>query len=122
DTAISVNKNNIDKNIATTRTDTVVKITGKDNIINATTAIDNIDSGNVEIIASENNSINGLVHAENKANTKIQGKINYLKNDKDNAIESNNANVLVQGSENIIEATKGISSIDKSEVKLQATD
>ena len=122
DTAISVNKNNIDKNIATTRTDTVVKITGKDNIINATTAIDNIDSGNVEIIASENNSINGLVHAENKANTKIQGKINYLKNDKDNAIESNNANVLVQGNENVIEATKGISSIDKSEVKLQATD
>ena len=122
DTAISVNKNNIDKNIATTRTDTVVKITGKDNIINATTAIDNIDSGNVEIIASENNSINGLVHAENKANTKIQGKISYLKNDKDNAIESNNANVLVQGNENVIEATKGISSIDKSEVKLQATD
>ena len=122
DTAISVNKNNIDKNIATTRTDTVVKITGKDNIINATTAIDNIDSGNVEIIASENNSINGLVHAENKANTKIQGKINYLKNDKDNAVESNNANVFVQGSENIIEAIKGISSIDKSEVKLQATD
>ena len=122
DTAISVNKNNIDKDIATTSTNTVIKVTGKDNIINATTAIDNIDSGNVEIIASENNSINGLVHAENKANTKIQGKINYLKNDKDNAIESNNANVFVQGSENIIEATKGISSIDKSEVKLQATD
>ena len=122
DTAISVNKNNIDKDIATTSTNTVVKIAGKDNIINATTAIDNIDGGNVEIIASENNSINGLVHAENKANTKIQGKINYLKNDKDNAIESNNANVFVQGSENIIEATKGISSIDKSEVKLQATD
>ena len=122
DTAISVNKNNVDKDIATTSTNTVVKVTGKDNIINATTAIDNIDSGNVEIIASENNSINGLVHAENKANTKIQGKINYLKNDKDNAIESNNANVLVQGNENIIEAAKGISSIDKSEVKLQATD
>ena len=122
DTAISVNKNNIDKDIATTSTNTVVKVTGKNNIINAITAIDNIDGGNVEIIASENNSINGLVHAENKANIKIQGKINYLKNDKDNAIESNNANVLVQGSENIIEATKGISSIDKSEVKLQATD
>ena len=122
DIAISVNKNNIDKDIATTSMSTVVKITGKDNIINATTAIDNIDDGNVEIIASENNSINGLVHAENKANIKIQGKINYLKNDKDNAIESNNANVLVQGNENIIEATKGISSIDKSEVKLQATD
>ena len=122
DIAISVNKNNIDKDIATTSTNTVIKVTGKDNIINATTAIDNIDGGNVEIIASENNSINGLVHAENKANIKIQGKINYLKNDKDNAIESNNANVFVQGSENIIEATKGISSIDKSEVKLQATD
>ena len=122
DTAISVNKNNIDKDIATTSTNTVVKVTGKNNIINAITAIDNIDGGNVEIIASENNSINGLVNVENKANTKIQGKINYLKNDKDNAIESNNANVLVQGSENIIEATKGISSIDKSEVKLQATD
>ena len=122
DIAISVNKNNIDKDIATTSTSTVVKITGKDNIINATTAIDNIDGGNVEIIASENNSINGLVNVENKANTKIQGKINYLKNDKDNAIESNNANVLVQGNENVIEATKGISSIDKSEVKLQATD
>ena len=122
DTAISVNKNNIDKDIATTSTDTVVRITGKDNIINATTAIDNIDGGNVEIIASENNSINGLVNVENKANTKIQGKVNYLKNDKDNAIESNNANVLVQGNENVIEATKGISSIDKSEVKLQATD
>ncbi|WP_288909460.1 autotransporter outer membrane beta-barrel domain-containing protein [uncultured Megamonas sp.] len=122
DTAIFVNKNNIDKDIATTSTDTVVRITGKDNIINATTAIDNIDGGNVEIIASENNSINGLVNAENKANTKIQGKVNYLKNDKDNVIESNNANVFVQGSENIIEATKGISSIDKSEVKLQATD
>ena len=122
DTAIFVNKNNIDKDIATTSTDTVVRITGKDNIINATTAIDNIDGGNVEIIASENNSIDGLVHAENKANIKIQGKVNYLKNDKDNAIESNNANVLVQGNENIIEATKGISSIDKSEVKLQATD
>ncbi|MCX4131750.1 hypothetical protein, partial [Megamonas funiformis] len=67
DTAISVNKNNIDKDIATTSTNTVIKVTGKDNIINATTAIDNIDSGNVEIIASENNSINGLVHAENKA-------------------------------------------------------
>ena len=39
---------------------------------------------------------------------KIQGKVNYLKNDKDIAIESNNANVLVQGNENIIEATKGI--------------
>ena len=122
DTAISVNKNNIDKDIATTSTNTVVKIAGKDNIINATTAIDNIDGGNVEIIASENNSIDGLVNVENKANIKIQGKVNYLKNDKDNAIESNNANVLVQGSENIIEATKGISSIDKSEVKLQATD
>ena len=122
DTAISVNKNNIDKDIDTTSTSTVVKITGKDNIINATTAIDNIDSGNIEIIASENNSIDGLVNVENKANTKIQGKVNYLKNDKDNAIESNNANVLVQGNENIIEATKGISSIDKSEVKLQATD
>ena len=122
DTAISVNKNNIDKDIATTSTNTVIKVTGKDNIINATTAIDNIDDGNVEIIASENNSIDGLVNVENKANTKIQGKINYLKNDKDNAIESNNANVFVQGSENIIEATKGISSIDKSEVKLQATD
>ena len=122
DIAISVNKNNIDKDIATTSTNTVVKVTGKDNIINTTTAIDNIDDGNVEIIASENNSIDGLIHAENKANTKIQGKINYLKNDKDNAIESNNANVFVQGSENIIEATKGISSIDKSEVKLQATD
>ena len=122
DTAISVNKNNIDKDIATTSTNTVVKIAGKDNIINATTAIDNIDGGNVEIIASENNSINGLVNVENKANTKIQGKVNYLKNDKDNAIESNNANVLVQGNENIIEAIKGISSIDKSEVKLQATD
>ena len=122
DTAISVNKNNIDKDIATTSTNTVVKVTGKNNIINATTAIDNIDGGNVEIIASENNSIDGLVNVENKANTKIQGKINYLKNDKDNAIESNNANVLVQGNENIIEAAKGISSIDKSEVKLQATD
>ena len=86
DTAISVNKNNIDKNIATTRTDTVVKITGKDNIINATTAIDNIDSGNVEIIASENNFIDGLIHAKNKANTKIQGKVNYLKNDNGQSI------------------------------------
>ena len=122
DTAISVNKNNIDKDIATTSTNTVVKIAGKDNIINATTAIDNIDGGNVEIIASENNSIDGLVNVENKANTKIQGKVNYLKNDKDNAVESNNANILVQGNENIIEAAKGISSIDKSEVKLQATD
>ena len=122
DTAISVNKNNIDKDIATTSTNTVVKVTGKNNIINATTAIDNIDDGNVEIIASENNSIDGLVNVENKANTKIQGKINYLKNDKDNAVESNNANILVQGNENIIEAAKGISSIDKSEVKLQATD
>ena len=81
DTAIFVNKNNIDKDITTTSTNTVVKVTGKDNIINAVTAIDNIDGGNVEIIASENNSINGLVHAENKANTKIKGKVNYLKND-----------------------------------------
>ena len=101
---------------------TVVKITGKDNIINATTAIDNIDDGNVEIIASENNSINGLVHAENKANIKIQGKINYLKNDKDNAIESNNANVLVQGNENIIEATKGIFNVNNGTVNLQSTN
>ena len=86
DIAISVNKNNIDKDIATISTNTVVKVTGKDNIINATTAIDNIDGGNVEIIASENNSINGLVHAENKANTKIQGKVNYLKNDNGQSI------------------------------------
>ena len=81
DIAISVNKNNIDKDIATTSTNTVIKVTGKDNIINATTAIDNIDGGNVETIASENNSIDGLIHAKNKANTKIQGKVNYLKND-----------------------------------------
>lgn len=86
DTAISVNKNNIDKDIATTSTDTVIKITGKDNIINATTAIDNIDDGNVEIIASENNSIDGLIHAKNEANTKIQGKVNYLKNDNGQSI------------------------------------
>ena len=122
DTAISVNKNNIDKDIATTSTNTVVKVTGKNNIINAITAIDNIDGGNVEIIASENNSINGLVNVENKANTKIQGKINYLKNDKDNAIESNNANVLVQGNENIIEATKGISNVNNGTVNLQSTN
>ena len=122
DTAIFVNKNNIDKDIATTSTDTVVRITGKDNIINATTAIDNIDGGNVEIIASENNSIDGLVHAENKANIKIQGKVNYLKNDKDNAIESNNANVLVQGNENVIEATKGIFNVNNGTVNLQSTN
>ena len=122
DTAISVNKNNIDKDIATTSTNTVIKVTGKDNIINATTAIDNINGGNVEIIASENNSINGLVNVENKANTKIQGKINYLKNDKDNAIESNNANVSVQGNENIIEATKGISNVNNGTVNLQSTN
>ena len=122
DIAISVNKNNIDKDIATTSTNTVIKVTGKDNIINATTAIDNIDDGNVEIIASENNSINGLVNVENKANTKIQGKVNYLKNNKDNAIESNNANVLVQGNENIIEATKGISTVNNGIVNLQSTN
>ena len=122
DTAISVNKNNIDKDIATTSTNTVVKVTGKNNIINAIMAIDNIDGGNVEIIASENNSINGLLNVENKANTKIQGKINYLKNDKDNAIESNNANVLVQGNENIIEATKGISNVNNGIVNLQSTN
>ena len=122
DIAISLNKNNIDKDIATTSTNTVVKIAGKDNIINATTAIDNINGGNVEIIASENNSIDGLVNVENKANTKIQGKINYLKNDKDNAIESNNANVLVQGNENIIEATKGISNVNNGIVNLQSTN
>ena len=122
DTAISVNKNNIDKDITTISTDTAVKIAGKDNIINATTAIDNIDGGNVEIIASENNSIDGLVNVENKANTKIQGKINYLKNDKDNAIESNNANVSVQGNENIIEATKGISNVNNGTVNLQSTN
>ena len=86
DIAISVNKNNIDKDIANISTDTAVKITGKDNIINATTAIDNIDDGNVEIIASENNSIDGLIHAKNKANTKIQGKVNYLKNDNGQSI------------------------------------
>ena len=122
DIAISVNKNNIDKDISTTSTNTVVKVTGKNNIINAITAIDNIDGGNVEIIASENNSINGLVNVENKANTKIQGKINYLKNDKDNAIESNNANVSVQGNENIIEATKGISNVNNGTVNLQSTN
>ena len=122
DSAISVNKNNIDKDIATTRTDTIVRIIGKDNIINAVTAIDNIDGGNVEIIARENNSIDGLVNVENKANTKIQGKINYLKNDKDNAIESNNANVLVQGDKSTIEATKGISTVNNGIVNLQATD
>ena len=122
DIAISLNKNNIDKDIATTSTNTVVKVTGKNNIINAIMAIDNIDGGNVEIIASENNSINGLLNVENKANTKIQGKINYLKNDKDNAIESNNANVLVQGSENIIEATKGISNVNNGIVNLQSTN
>ena len=86
DIAISVNKNNIDKDIATTSTSTVVKVTGKDNIINTTTAIDNIDDGNVEIIASENNSIDGLIHAKNEANTKIQGKVNYLKNDNGQSI------------------------------------
>lgn len=86
DIAISVNKNNIDKDIATTSTNTIIKITGKDNIINATTAIDNINGGNVEIIASENNSIDGLIHAKNKANTKIQGKVNYLKNDNGQSI------------------------------------
>ena len=122
DTAISVNKNNIDKDITTTSMNTVIKVTGKDNIINATTAIDNIDGGNIEIIASENNSIDGLVHAENKANTKIQGKVNYLKNDKDNAIESNNANVLVQGNENVIEATKGIFNVNNGTVNLQSTN
>ena len=104
DTAISVNKNNIDKDIATTRTDTIVRIIGKDNIINANTAIDNIDGGNIEIIASENNSIDGLVHAENKANTKIQGKVNYLKNDNgQSVIWADDGNIDIMGT-SIIQA------------------
>lgn len=104
DTAISVNKNNIDKDITTISTDTAVKIAGKDNIINATTAIDNIDGGNVEIIASENNSIDGLVHAENKANTKIQGKVNYLKNDNgQSVIWADDGNIDIMGT-SIIQA------------------
>lgn len=104
DTAISVNKNNIDKDIANISTDTAVKITGKDNIINATTAIDNIDGGNVEIIASENNSIKGLVHAENKANTKIKGKVNYLKNDNGQSIIWADAGTIDITGTNIIQA------------------
>lgn len=104
DSAISVNKNNIDKDIATTRTDTIVRIIGKDNIINAVTAIDNIDGGNVEIIARENNSIDGLVHAENKANTKIQGKVNYLKNDNgQSVIWADDGNIDIMGT-SIIQA------------------
>ena len=104
DSAISVNKNNIDKDIATTRTDTIVRIIGKDNIINANTAIDNIDGGNIEIIASENNSIDGLVHAENKANTKIQGKVNYLKNDNgQSVIWADDGNIDIMGT-SIIQA------------------
>ena len=106
-----------------------ITLNANNNIVNAVgTGILSFSNGNIKLNALNGNNaftsnyIGISLMDNSQVNLKADKGENYFKIDEGIAILSSQSNVLAQANKNILEGIEGISSIDKSEVKLQATD
>lgn len=106
-----------------------ITLNANNNIVNAVgTGILSFSNGNINLNALNGNNaftsnyIGISLMDNSQVNLKADKGENYFKIDEGIAILSSQSNVLAQANKNILEGIEGISSIDKSEVKLQATD
>lgn len=106
-----------------------ITLNANNNIVNAVgTGILSFSNGNINLNALNGNNVFtsnyiGISLMDNsQVNLKADKGENYFKIDEGIAILSSQSNVLAQANKNILEGIEGISSIDKSEVKLQAID
>ena len=106
-----------------------ITLNANNNIVNAVgTGILSFSNGNINLNALNGNNVFtsnyiGISLMDNsQVNLKANKGENYFKIDEGIAILSSQSNVLAQANKNVIEGIEGISSINKSEVKLQATD
>lgn len=106
-----------------------ITLNANNNIVNAVgTGILSFSNGNINLNALNGNNaftsnyIGISLMDNSQVNLKADKGENYFKIDEGIAILSSQSNVLSQANKNILEGIEGISSIDKSEVKLQATD
>ena len=106
-----------------------ITLNANNNIVNAIgTGILSFSNGNINLNALNGNNaftsnyIGISLMGNSQVNLKADKGENYFKIDEGIAILSSQSNVLAQANKNILEGIEGISSIDKSEVKLQAID
>lgn len=106
-----------------------ITLNANNNIVNAVgTGILSFSNGNINLNALNGNNaftsnyIGISLMDNSQVNLKADKGENYFKIDEGIAILSSQSDVLAQANKNILEGIEGISSIDKSEVKLQATD
>ena len=106
-----------------------ITLNANNNIVNAVgTGILSFSNGNINLNALNGNNaftsnyIGISLMDNSQVNLKADKGENYFKIDEGIAILSSQSNVLAQANKNILEGIEGISSIDKSEVKLQAID
>lgn len=106
-----------------------ITLNADNNIVNAVgTGILSFSNGNIKLNALNGNNaftsnyIGISLMDNSQVNLKADKGENYFKIDEGIAILSSQSNVLAQANKNILEGIEGISSIDKSEVKLQAVD
>lgn len=106
-----------------------ITLNANNNIVNAVgTGILSFSNGNIKLNALNGNNaftsnyIGISLMDNSQVNLKADKGENYFKIDEGIAILSSQSNVLAQANKNILEGIEGISSIDKSEVKLQAID
>lgn len=106
-----------------------ITLNANNNIVNAVgTGILSFSNGNINLNALNGNNaftsnyIGISLMDNSQVNLKADKGENYFKIDEGIAILTSQSNVLAQANKNILEGIEGISSIDKSEVKLQATD
>ena len=106
-----------------------ITLNANNNIVNAVgTGILSFSNGNINLNALNGNNaftsnyIGISLMDNSQVNLKADKGENYFKIDEGIAILSSQSNVLAQANKNTLEGIEGISSIDKSEVKLQAID
>lgn len=106
-----------------------ITLNANNNIVNAVgTGILSFSNGNIKLNALNGNNaftsnyIGISLMDNSQVNLKADKGENYFKIDEGIAILSSQSNVLAQANKNTLEGIEGISSIDKSEVKLQAID
>ena len=106
-----------------------ITLNANNNIVNAVgTGILSFSNGNINLNALNGNNVftSNYIGISLMDNSQVKLKANkgenYFKIDEGIAILSSQSNVLAQANKNVIEGIEGISSINKSEVKLQATD
>ena len=106
-----------------------ITLNANNNIVNAIgTGILSFSNGDINLNALNGNNaftsnyIGISLMDNSQVNLKADKGENYFKIDEGIAILSSQSNVLAQANKNILEGIEGISSIDKSEVKLQVID